>query len=287
MEPAESRQVVGPVWVIVVAAGTGARFGGAKQFEQLSGRRVVDWAIAASRVVADGVVVVVPADHVGDPIPAEGPSGPLSGKPGPSGPLSGKPGPSGPLSGEPGPSAPVVVVPGAASRSGSVRAGLAVVPADAAIVVVHDAARPFAAPALFEAVVAAVRAGADGAVPGVALSDTVKRVQEGRVIATLDRAGLVAVQTPQAFTARALRRAHAGGGEATDDAGLVESTGGRVMVVDGDRANTKITHRRDLGPSGPLSGTLGPSGALSGDLGPSGALSGDLGPSGRLSGDLQ
>ena len=234
MESAESRQAMesaGPVWAIVVAAGTGARFGGAKQFEQLRGRRVVDWSIAASRAAADGVVVVVPADRVGDPTLAEGPSGPLSGKPGPSGPLSGK---------------PVVVVAGGASRSGSVRAGLAVVPAEAGIVVVHDAARPFATLALFEAVVAAVRAGAAGAVPGVALSDTVKRVQEGRVVATLDRAGLVAVQTPQAFAAAALRKAHAAAGEATDDAALVESTGGRVMVVDGDPVNTKITYRQDL-----------------------------------------
>jgi 2-C-methyl-D-erythritol 4-phosphate cytidylyltransferase len=121
------------------------------------------------------------------------------------------------------------------------------VPPEAHIVIVHDAARPFAAPAVFEAVVAAVRDGADGAVPGVPLADTIKRVADGRVVATLDRSELVAVQTPQAFAAAALRRAHAAGGEATDDAALVEAAGGVVVVVPGDPANTKITRRSDLG----------------------------------------
>jgi 2-C-methyl-D-erythritol 4-phosphate cytidylyltransferase len=199
------------VWAIVVAAGNGARFGGAKQFAELKGRRVVDWALAASRAVADGVVLVVPVDHLEDEAPA----------------------------------ADAVVV-GGATRSASVRAGLAVVPANADIVLVHDAARPFAAPALFQAVVAAVHNGADGAVPGVAVADTIKQVRDGHVVATLDRAQLVAVQTPQAFDARALRRAHAAGGDATDDAALVEAAGGRVVVVPGDPANTKITLRADL-----------------------------------------
>lgn len=199
------------VWAIVVAAGAGARFGGAKQFEELEGRRVVDWALVASRSVADGVVLVVPADRVDEAAPL----------------------------------ADTVVV-GGSTRSASVRAGLAAVPPGADVVVVHDAARPFAAPALFEAVVAAVRGGADGAVPGVALADTIKRVAGGHVVATLDRTELVAVQTPQAFAAAALRQAHLGGGEATDDAALVEAAGGRVVVVDGDPANTKITRREDL-----------------------------------------
>jgi 2-C-methyl-D-erythritol 4-phosphate cytidylyltransferase len=95
-------------------------------------------------------------------------------------------------------------------------------------------------------VVACVRGGADAAIPGVPIVDTVKRVVDGRVVGTVDREGLVAVQTPQAFAADALRRAHAGGAEATDDAALVEAAGGRVMVVPGDPANTKITLRTDL-----------------------------------------
>jgi 2-C-methyl-D-erythritol 4-phosphate cytidylyltransferase len=171
---------------------------------------VVDWSVAACRSVADGVVLVVPPGHA-DAEVAD------------------------------------VVVTGGATRSDSVRAGLAAVPSDADIVVVHDAARPFASPALFHAVVAAVAGGVDGAVPGVAVADTIKQVHDGRVVATLDRDTLVAVQTPQAFAAEALRRAHRHGGEATDDAALVEAAGGRVVVVEGDPANTKITRRADLG----------------------------------------
>ena len=137
-------------------------------------------------------------------------------------------------------------VPGGASRSESVRAGLAAVPPTAGIVVVHDAARPLASPALFAAVVAAVRAGADGAVPAVPGVDTLKRVDGDRVLGTVSRETLVAVQTPQAFRAGALRAAHSGGGEATDDAALVESAGGTVVVVTGEPDNLKVTTPDDL-----------------------------------------
>ena len=91
-----------------------------------------------------------------------------------------------------------------------------------------------------------MRDGADAAVPGVALADTVKVVEDGTVVETLDRARLVAVQTPQAFAAPTLRRAHEGGGEGTDDASLVEAIGGRVVVVPGEEANDKITTQHDL-----------------------------------------
>ncbi len=141
-------------------------------------------------------------------------------------------------------------VAGGASRSASVRAGLVEVPEEAEIVVVHDAARPLAPLALFTAVIDAVRAGADGAVPALPVSDTVKRVQDGRVVATLDRAGLVVVQTPQAFRAEALRAALAGGAEATDEAALVEAAGGKVVVVPGDPLNLKITTPHDLARAG-------------------------------------
>jgi 2-C-methyl-D-erythritol 2,4-cyclodiphosphate synthase len=115
------------------------------------------------------------------------------------------------------------------------------------VVVVHDAARPCASPALFAAAIAAVARGADAAVPGLALADTVKRVgDDGVVAATLERAGLIAVQTPQAFTADALRGAHGAAGEATDDAALVEAAGGRVVVVVGEVANVKVTVPSDL-----------------------------------------
>lgn len=139
-----------------------------------------------------------------------------------------------------------VVVAGGSTRSASVRAGLAAVPADAQVVLVHDAARPLAPPALFASVIAAVRDGADGAVPGLPVTDTIKRVARGRVVETLDRGTLVAVQTPQAFAASALRRAHASEPEATDDAALIEAAGGAVVVVLGDPANAKITRPGDL-----------------------------------------
>jgi len=152
------------------------------------------------------------------------------------------------------------VVSGGATRADSVRCGLAAVPSEAAIIVVHDAARPLASPALFEAVLAAVtEGGADGVVPGVPVRDTIKVVDEsGRVTDTLDRDRLVAVQTPQAFNAAALRRAHAEAAPdaatpaaampaaATDDAMLVEALGGTVLVVPGEPGNLKITDPDDL-----------------------------------------
>lgn len=133
-------------------------------------------------------------------------------------------------------------VPGGATRSESVRNGLAAVPDDADVIVVHDGARPAAGVALFRAVVDAVRAGADGAIPGIPVTDTIRVVDGG----TLDRSTLVAVQTPQAFRADALRAAHVAGGEATDDATLVEQNGGRVVVVPGHAGNRKLTTPDDL-----------------------------------------
>jgi len=207
------------VWTIVVAGGTGRRFGRPKQFEDLGGRRVLDWAVGVAAGASDGVVLVVPAADVGGEADHVRPG--------------------------------TIVVAGGASRTESVRNGLAAVPGDATIVCVHDAARPFAPPAMFAAVVAAVRDGAEGAVPGVPVSDTVKVVDAaGAVVTTPDRSTLVAVQTPQAFRAGVLRRAHdtarAGGHEGTDDAALVEAIGGRVVVVPGDPANRKVTHPDDL-----------------------------------------
>ena len=200
----------GSVWAIVVAAGGGQRFGGAKQFEPLGTARVVDHAVAAAVASCDAVVLVLPPDRVWDGAPVD------------------------------------AVVAGAETRSGSVRAGLAAVPEDAEVVVVHDAARPLATVELFAAVVAAVRGGADAAVPGIAIADTLKRVDAERVVATLGRDDLVAVQTPQAFRAGSLRAAHADAPEATDDAGLVEAAGGTVVVVPGARANLKVTAPEDL-----------------------------------------
>jgi 2-C-methyl-D-erythritol 4-phosphate cytidylyltransferase len=138
-------------------------------------------------------------------------------------------------------------VAGGVTRSESVRAGLAEVPEGATIICVHDAARPFASAKLFAAVIGAVRDGADAAIPGVPVTDTIKLIDPDNVVVdTPPRSALVAVQTPQAFRAAVLRAAHASGRDATDDAALVELCGGRVVVVPGEQANRKITHLDDL-----------------------------------------
>lgn len=197
-------------WALIVAAGTGNRFGGPKQFCDLGGRPVVDWSLATARQVCAGVVLVLPADAPTRAWPADH------------------------------------VVIGGATRSQSVRAGLGAVPAQAGVVAVHDAARPLARPALWRAVLEAVEAGADGAIPAVAVTDTVKEVDPGGHLVTLDRSRLVAVQTPQAFRTEVLRRAHLAAQDATDDAALVEALGGRVVLVEGAADNLKVTAASDL-----------------------------------------
>jgi len=138
-------------------------------------------------------------------------------------------------------------VAGGESRSESVRLALEEVPADAAVVLVHDAARPLLPEAVIERVLAPLSEGWDGAVPAVPLADTVKRVEGERVVETLRRDDLVAVQTPQAFLADVLRRAVGGDvSAATDCASLVEAQGGRVKVVEGDLRLRKVTDAGDL-----------------------------------------
>ena len=202
------------VWAVVVAAGSGVRFGGPKQFAMLAGTRVVDRSLVAAREACDGVVLVLSDPDAWDGTGAD------------------------------------VVVAGGTTRAESVRAGLDAVPADAEVVAVHDAARPLAGPELYATVVAAVRAGADGAIPGIPVSDTLKRVEahgdEQVIVGTVDRSTLFAAQTPQAFRADVLRAAHASGDDATDDAALVEAIGGTVRVVPGDPRNLKITTPADL-----------------------------------------
>src|SRR5213080_2860760 len=138
-------------------------------------------------------------------------------------------------------------VPGGGTRADSVRAGMAEVPADAVVVLVHDAARPLLTEAVIERVLAPLSDGWDGAVPGLPIADTLKRVgQDGGVEETVARDSLMAVQTPQAFPADVLRRAVAAGGDATDCASLVEAAGGRVKVVPGDPLLLKVTTADDL-----------------------------------------
>ena len=207
------------IWTIIVGGGSGRRFGAAKQYELLDARRVIDLSLEVAEGCSDGVVIVVPAD---DAVREGG-------------------------------------VAGGDTRSASVRAGLAAVPDDADVICVHDAARPLASPAIYRRVVDAVVAGADAAIPGIVVTDTIKQLDRsvgaggdseadvlGVVVATPDRSRLVAVQTPQAFRAAPLRAAHAAESDATDDAALVERAGGRVVVVRGDTANLKITEPDDL-----------------------------------------
>jgi 2-C-methyl-D-erythritol 4-phosphate cytidylyltransferase len=195
------------IWAVVVAAGAGSRFGGYKQFEVLQGRRVLDWARQGARPFVEGIVLVVPPEFA-DRL-------------------------------EPG---ATTVVAGGATRSESVRNGLGSVPDHAEIIVVHDGARPLATRAMFMSVINAVREGADGAVPGLPVTDTVRRLGGG----TVPREGLVTVQTPQAFRAELLREAHRPEPQSTDDASLVEGVGGKIVVVPGDPDNFKITDKRDL-----------------------------------------
>jgi 2-C-methyl-D-erythritol 4-phosphate cytidylyltransferase len=198
------------VWGIVAAGGRGARFGSPKQFELLGESRLVDRAVNAALATCDRVVLVVPRDITWD--------GP----------------------------AVTTTVTGGVTRSDSVRAGLTCIPAEADVIVVHDAARPLASRDLFAAVVAAVRRGADAAVPALPVSDTIKHVDGHRVIATIPRDELVAVQTPQAFRASMLRDAHANNLDASDDATLVEAIGGAVVIVPGEQTNVKVTTADDL-----------------------------------------
>jgi 2-C-methyl-D-erythritol 4-phosphate cytidylyltransferase len=201
------------VWTIVVGGGTGERFGRPKQYELIGDERIIDRSRRVAASVSDGVVVVVPAADAA----REG------------------------------------GVAGGSTRSASVRAGLARVPQDCDIVCVHDAARPLATPELYRAVIAAVADAVgtvdavDGAIPGVAVADTIKVVDDrGFVVQTPSRSSLVAVQTPQAFRADALRSAHRSEPDGTDDASLVESAGGRIVVVAGEPENRKVTHPDDL-----------------------------------------
>jgi 2-C-methyl-D-erythritol 4-phosphate cytidylyltransferase len=208
---------------VVVAGGSGSRFGGLKQFAQLGGDTVTGHSIRAARSVASLVVLVAPQGHTDETQGAD------------------------------------VVVAGGVTRAGSVRAGINAC-GDAEIIVVHDAARPLASPALFAAVVGAIRDGAEACIPGLGITDTVKRIAQsnGEVIVseTIARDELVTVQTPQAFRAETLKRAHASKSDATDDAGLVEALGTRVVVVLGEPSNIKITHPGDIEQAERIAGSV-------------------------------
>lgn len=211
------------VWAVLVAAGRGERFGGdrPKAFANLAGRPLLAESLERLEACAwiEALVVVAPAEWEE---------------------------PSILLAEELGVGKVHAVVTGGATRADSVRAGVAEVPDEAAVLVVHDAARPLLSDEVVERVVTAIGEAWDGAVPALPLADTVKLAEGEAVVATVERSGLVTVQTPQAFLAGSLRRALAGDEDATDCAGLVEAAGGRVRLVEGDRRLVKVTTQADL-----------------------------------------
>jgi 2-C-methyl-D-erythritol 4-phosphate cytidylyltransferase len=140
----------------------------------------------------------------------------------------------------------VTVVAGGAERQDSVRRALAALPSDVELVLVHDAARALTPSTLHEAVVAALRSGAAAVVPVLPVADTVKRVDGDRVVGTVDREDLRAVQTPQGFRRDVLEQGHRGASTATDDAALVERLGRTVLTVPGDPEAFKVTRPFDL-----------------------------------------
>ena len=218
---------------MIAAAGSGERLGagGPKALVELAGRPLVAWSLAAMRASARVTVVVIaaPAGHEEE---LERIAGEVAGRPDQTGAFH-----------------PIVVT-GGDSRAASVGHALAEVPAQAEIVAVQDAARPLVTGELVDAVVARLAGDADaaGVIAAAPVADTLKRVGEGNVIAgTVDREGLWAAQTPQAFRAEALRAVHdADVSAATDDAALVEAGGGRVLVHETGAPNLKVTTASDL-----------------------------------------
>ncbi|MES2094268.1 MAG: 2-C-methyl-D-erythritol 4-phosphate cytidylyltransferase [Actinomycetota bacterium] len=214
------------VGVIVVAAGSGSRLGhpDPKAFVAVAGRPILAHALEGVFGSAEPaqVVVVAPAEWITQ---ARRLASGIAGAAHES----------------------LTVVVGSDSRQGSVAAGLAALDPGIQIVLVHDAARSFTPSTQFDAVVAAVRQTGEGVIPALAVADTIKRVEDGLAIATVDRTELVAVQTPQGFPREQLAAAHAAAtADHTDDAALFAAAGHRVRVIAGDARAFKITTSWDL-----------------------------------------
>jgi 2-C-methyl-D-erythritol 4-phosphate cytidylyltransferase len=211
---------------IIVAAGSGVRLGSSmpKAFVKLGGRTMLSYSLATVRQVStiDEVVITVPAGFENAARAEVAAAGLVM---------------------------PVKITPGGIERQDSVRIALELTSAESELVIVHDAARPLATPALFEACLRAA-AHAGGAIAAIPVSDTLKRVADGAISATVARAGLRQAQTPQAFRRALLVAAHQRAASekivATDDADLVERTGARVEVIEASTDNIKITTPSDL-----------------------------------------
>ncbi|MGH2729720.1 MAG: IspD/TarI family cytidylyltransferase [Actinomycetota bacterium] len=196
---------------MVLAAGAGERFGQRKQFLKLGGVRLVDHSVETMSRVCAGLVLVLPSGSLWDGRSVDD------------------------------------VVEGGATRIDSASQGLAAVPPDVQLILVHDAAHPLAPTSLMESLIEAVRQeGVDAALPVLPTRDTVMRVEGDRVVETIPRRGLVTVQTPQAFRANVLRRAHERGGDASDDSVLVQRMGANIKLVAGDPRNIHIATKEDL-----------------------------------------
>jgi 2-C-methyl-D-erythritol 4-phosphate cytidylyltransferase len=212
------------VWAVLVGAGRGERLGAGrpKAFVAFNGRPMLAESLSrldTSEIVGNVVVVAPPGWEEPAILCAEEESA----------------------------SNVVACVPGGDTRVDSVRAGVAEVPPDADIILIHDAARPLVTDEVIERVVEALRDDIDGAVPGLPISDTIKQAPAGLIERTVPRDGLFVVQTPQGFRAEIFRRALAEVDQtATDCAGMVEAIGGRVRVTLGDPRLAKITTAADL-----------------------------------------
>jgi 2-C-methyl-D-erythritol 4-phosphate cytidylyltransferase len=201
----------GAVWAIVLAGGVSRRFGERpKQFEPVGGVRMIDRTVGAARRTCDRVALVLPPGHPWDGEPVD------------------------------------TLAVGGDHQSESLRAGLATVPVDAEVAVVADPAHPLASDALFRAVIEAVRAGADGAVPAVPILEIIQRVQDGRVVDTVPKTDLVIIQSPHAFGVSVLRAVHADRPRAPENSSLVVAHGHRVVTVPGEPGNLHVTTPEEL-----------------------------------------
>lgn len=207
----------GKVAAIIAAAGSGVRFGAdiPKALIKLGDRTLLEHAVAAISPTVDEVIVTAPPSHIEQFKALLGDA--------------------------------ITVVAGGATRSESVRAGLAVVSSDVKYLLIHDAARALASTDLANRILTSLKNGAAAVIPGIPQVDTTKSVDsEGYVTSTIDRAQLRNIQTPQGFELSVLRSAHATNSEGTDDAALVESNGNKVLVIVGEECALKITTPADL-----------------------------------------